>query len=105
MPSKETNTYHWATITALQHLVIDTTLSFKQCIACDQELAIYQPLCAMIENVPCLYKSRNRLGKYHLLTQRWNSKVIVSISGKEAKTLLIFFYKCYHILLITQRIR
>ena len=71
MTSKETKAYHWAMKTALRYLVTDTTLSFNQCIACDQELAIYQSLCAMLDNVPCLNKSRNRLDKYQLLTQRW----------------------------------
>ena len=82
----ETKAYHWAMRTDLQNLVKDTTLSFNQCIACDQELSIYQPLRAMIDNVPCLNKSHNRLDKFYLLTKRWNNSVLVSVSGKEAKT-------------------
>ena len=68
VPSKETKAYHWVMITALRHLVAGTTLSFNPCIACDQELANFQPLRAMMDNVPCLSKPRNRLDKYRLLT-------------------------------------
>ena len=68
MCSKETKAYHWAMKTELRHLVIDTTLSFNQCIACDQEISIYQPVREMMENIPCLDESCNRLDTYHLLT-------------------------------------
>ena len=60
--------YHCAMKTALWHLVTNTTLSFNQCIAWDQESAIFQPLRTMMDNVPYLNKSRNRLDKHHLLT-------------------------------------
>ena len=44
----------------------------------------------MMENVPCFNKSCNRLDKYHLLTQQWVDRVIVTVSGKEAHNILIF---------------
>ena len=55
--------------TVLRHIITDTTLSFNQCIACDQKTAIYQPLRAVVDNVPCLNKSHNSLNKYYLLAQ------------------------------------
>ena len=74
--------------TTLRHLVTDTTVSFNQCIACDQELAIYQSLRKMMKNIPRLNKSRNRLANYHLLTQEWVAKVIVTVNGKEVRAIL-----------------
>ena len=67
VPSKETKKYHWVLRTALRHIVKDTTLLFNQCTACDEELTIYQSLRAVMDTMPCLDKSRNRLEKYHLL--------------------------------------
>ena len=61
MPSKETKAYHWEMRPSLQHLVTDKTLSFNQYIAYDQKRDIYQPLRELMENVPCLNTSRNRL--------------------------------------------
>ena len=88
MPLKEAKAYHWAMRTALRHFVTDTILSFDQYIACDKELAIYQPLRAMMENVPCVNKSRNRLDTYHVLKHRWATQVIVTVSSKEGSTIL-----------------
>ena len=88
IPSKEIKVYYWAIRTALQYLVTDTTLSFNQYIAYDYELAIYQTLGAMMDNVPCLNTFRNRLENYHVLTQRCNASLLVSVSGKEAKSIL-----------------
>ena len=86
--------------TDLRYLVTDTPLYSNQCIACDQELAIYQPLRAIMDNIPCLNKFRNRMEKYHLLTQRWNTQVIVTVSGEEIKAILKNIYQCYHLLLL-----
>ena len=97
MSSKETKAYHWEMITALQHPVTDTILSFNQCIVCHQETDIYQTLRIMMKNVPCIYKHHNRLDKNHLVTQRWVDRVMVIIIGKESKTILKIFYQCYHI--------
>ena len=105
MTSKEIKAHHWVMRTTLRHIIIDATLSFNQRIVCDQETSIYQPLRAIIANIPFVYKSRNRLDKYHLLTQRWNAKVIVSVSGLETNTILFFSYQCYHLFLITQRVK
>ena len=74
----------------LRHFVTDTTLPFNQCIAFDKELAIFKPLRIMIYNVPCLNKSHHRLDKHHSLIKRYNASVLVSISGKETETILIF---------------
>ena len=63
LPSKEIKAYYWAMKTDLRYIITDTTLSFNQYIACDKELAIHQPLRAIMDNVPCLYKSYNRLDK------------------------------------------
>ena len=88
MPSKKKKACHWAMITFFRYIVTDTTLSFNQYIAYDQETAIYQPLRKMTENVPCLYKCRNRLEKYHLLTQQRAVQVVVTVRGKEVKAIL-----------------
>ena len=74
--------------TTLRHIVTETTLSFNQCIDCDQKTTIYQPLRTMMENVSCLNKSCDRLNKYHLLTQRWVDRVIVNVSLKESHAIL-----------------
>ena len=88
MPSKETRAYNWALRVALRHLLSDHILSYNQCVASDQELAMYQPLRAMMEHVPCMYNSRHRLDKYHLLTKEWLDKVALKVSGEEAKTII-----------------
>ena len=69
MPSKDTCAYNWAPRAALPHLLSDKSLSFNQCVATDQELAMYYLLHTMMEDVPCMYHSRHRLDKYHLLTK------------------------------------
>ena len=102
MPSKETKVYHWAMRTSLRYSVTDIILSFNQCIVCDQEITIYKPSHVMMENVPCLNKSRNRLDKYHLLTYQWVTIVIVTVSGKEANAILNNLYQLYYPFLITQ---
>ena len=88
MPSKETRAYNWALRVALRHLLSDTPLLFNQCVATDQELAMYQPLRAMMEHVPCMYHSRHRLDKFHLLTKEWLDKVAMKVSGDDAKTII-----------------
>ena len=97
--------YHWSMRTDLRHLIIDTTLSFNKYIACDQKLAIYQLLRAMIDNVPCLNKSYNRLDKYHLLTNIWKARVIVTVSGIEVKAVLKNIVSMLSSFLITQRVK
>ena len=72
----------------LQNLIIDIISSFNQCIAFDQVTGIYQFLRAIMATVPYIYKPRNRVDNYYLLTQRWNAKLLVYISGKESKTML-----------------
>ena len=88
MTSKDKKSYHWAMRTALRHLFTNTTSSFNQCISCDQENDIYQPLSEIVKNIPCINKDRNRLDKCHVLTQRWDTQVIVTISGKESHAML-----------------
>ena len=88
MSSKETHVCHWEMRTALRHLITDTTLSFNQCITCNQELAVYQPLRVMMDNIPCLNKSRDKLDKHHLITHQWVNKVIVTARVKESNAIL-----------------
>ena len=88
MPSKETRAYNWALRVAFRHLLGDSILSYNQCIASDQELAMYQPIRAMIGAVTCLNKSRHRLDKYHLLKKEWLDKVSLKVSGEEATTII-----------------
>ena len=104
MPLKEAKTYHWGTRTTLRHLVTYSTLSFEICITCDQELTIYQSLRAMFQNVICLYKYRNRLDTYNLLTQGWATQVIVIISDKEIKPMIKYILLMLSFFSITQRV-
>ena len=59
----------------------------------------------MMENIPCLNKSCNRLDKYYFLTQRWVDGVMVTVSGKVAYAIFKILYQCYHLFLITQRVK
>ena len=88
----------------LQHLITDTTLSFNQCIVCDQEITIYQHLHAVMENIPCPNKCCYRLGKYHLLTQWWVDKAVVAITGREAHAILKNMLSILSSFLITHRV-
>ena len=60
----------------------------NQCIACDQEISMYQPLRAMMDNSDCLKLSCNRLDKYHLLQKEWKDKVECKVNSKEAHAIL-----------------
>ena len=44
MPLNQARAYHWALRVAAQYLLTDNVLYLSQCIACDQELTIYQSL-------------------------------------------------------------
>ena len=91
MPSKQARAYHWVLRIAARHLLTDTLLSLNQCIACDQEYAMYQPLRQMMEHCDCLRRSHNRLDKYHLLQKEWLDNVECKVNSKEAKSILHIF--------------
>ena len=85
MPSKEIRAYDWALRAAFPFLITSQTLSFNSCISLDQELAMYQPIHSMINNVPYFQESSHCLDKYHLFTKPWTETVILKI-GKKEKT-------------------
>ena len=90
MPSKEARAYNWALRSALVQLLTDNILVFNQCVACDQELAMYQPLRAMMADCQSsLFKSCNRLDKYHLLTKEWLDHVQCKVDKKDSDAMLI----------------
>ena len=68
-------------------------------------MAIYQLLRVMMATVTCLYKPHNRLDKQYVLTQLWNTKVIVLVSCKEAKTVLNNLLSMISSFFITQRVK
>ena len=91
MPSKEARAFNWALRSALVQLLSSSILHLNQCVACDQELAMYQPLRAMMaESQSSLSKSCNRLDKYHLLTKEWLDNVQCKVDKKDtdAKAIL-----------------
>ena len=88
MPSKQAKAFHWALQVAARHLLTDNILSFNQCIACDQEQAMFDPLRMMMKHQDCLRRSHNRLDKYHLLTKEWKNTVEGKVNGDEAKAIL-----------------
>ena len=90
MPSKEARAYNWALRSALVQLLTHNILVFNQWVACDEELAMYQPLRAMMaDSQSSLYKSCNRLDKYHLLTKEWLDHVKCKVDKKYSDAMLI----------------
>ena len=81
MPSKQARAYHWALRVAARHLLTDNVLSLNQCIVCDQELTMYQPLRERILNSNCLKQSCNQLDKHHLLQKVWKDKVEFKVNS------------------------
>ena len=88
MPSKEARAYNWALRIAFKNLVGEHALSFNQCIASDAELAMYTPIRAMIDSVPCMKKSHHRLDKYHLLNKEWKDNVSTKVTGEKQKKVI-----------------
>lgn len=89
MPSKQARAYHWALRVAARYLVTDKILSLNQCITCDQEQSMYQPLREMMSNTgSCLNLSCNRLDKCHLLTRIWENNVECKVNSKYAHAIL-----------------
>ena len=91
MPSKEARAFNWALRSALVQLLTSNILKLNQCVACDQKLAMYQPLRAMMaENQSSLSRSCSRLDKYHLLTKEWLDNVQCKVDKKytDAKSIL-----------------
>ena len=77
VPSKEARAYHWDLRSALPHLLTEVTLSYNRCITTDQDQAMYQPFIYIMDNVPCLSKSRYRLDNYHLLQKEWRDLIAI----------------------------
>jgi len=90
MPSKEARAFNWALRSALVQLLTHNILIFNQCVACDQELVMFQPLRAMMAaSQSSLSKSCNRLDKYHLLTKEWLDNVQCKVDKKDTDAKLI----------------
>ena len=88
MPSNQARAYHWALRVALCSFLTDNALLMNQCIACDQEYSMYQPLREMMVSSDCLKRSCNRCDKYHLLLKEWKDKVECKVNSKEAHAIL-----------------
>ena len=83
MPSKEIRAFNWTFNTAVPYLLTHQSLSFNQTISTDSELAMYQPLRAMMDSSTCLKNSQHRLDKYHLFSKPWQEKVAIKIGKCE----------------------
>ena len=79
MPSKQASACHWDLRVVERHFLL--TLSLNQCIACDQELAMYQPLREIMINNNFLKRSCSQLDKYFLLQKEWKDKVECKVNS------------------------
>ena len=83
MPSKELRAFNWAFNVALPFLLTPQSLKYNQTISTDSELAMYQPLRAMMDQPTCLENSNHRLDKYHLFSKPWKEKVTLKIGKRD----------------------
>ena len=88
MHSKEARVYHQALWVSMKKLVTEITLSHNQLISTNEEISMYHPLISTIENAPCMYISKHRLGKYHILQKEQMINISLKVTWEPSKTII-----------------